>query len=141
MDILEHLIIMAYLTDSIGSVLVNDMQTPTTSKVAIFFLFVPKDAQCSETYAKTIFRFFSMFSINKIFILSFWDSRDFCKSNSETLFIPDNEFDRESQSKSLRGLGAEPPVRNMGSEAPHERGALGTSFVLVTLNNIYICIK
>ena len=48
MDILEHLIIMAYLTDSIGSVLVNDMQTPTTSKVAIFFLFVPKDAQCSE---------------------------------------------------------------------------------------------
>ena len=30
-------------------------------------------AQCSETYAKTVFRFLLHFSLNKILILSFWD--------------------------------------------------------------------
>ena len=34
---------------------------------------VPTDAQCSETYAKSIFRFIFNFSFDKIFIVSFWD--------------------------------------------------------------------
>ena len=42
---------------------------------------VPKDAQCSETFAKRIFRFF----LNKIFIYNFWDLRDFFEPDSETL--------------------------------------------------------
>ena len=42
----------------------------TSSKVAQLFL-VPKDAQCSETYAKQFSDSFFLF--NKIFIISFWD--------------------------------------------------------------------
>ena len=57
-----------------GPVLVNDMQTPPPPpQKSLYFVFVPKDAQCSETYAKIFFRFFLIFSFNKIFILSFWE--------------------------------------------------------------------
>ena len=35
---------------------------------------VTKNAQCSETYAKTIFRFLTCFRLTEIFISSFWDS-------------------------------------------------------------------
>ena len=48
---------------------------PPPNVANIFF--VPKDAQYSEAYAKTFLRFFLIFSLNKILILSFWDLRDF----------------------------------------------------------------
>ena len=61
-----------------GLFLVDDMQTPPSSKVAKIVFFVPKDAQCSETYAETILLFFfPILSFNKIVILSFWNLERF----------------------------------------------------------------
>ena len=66
----------------IGPVIVNDdiqiADPPPPEKQPIFF--VPRDAQCSLTYAEIIFRFKKKNSFNKIFILSFWDS-DFSTKN------------------------------------------------------------
>ena len=59
-----------------GHFLHNVMQTqhpPPPLKSGQFEFLVPKDAQCSETYTKTIYQFFRKFSFDRIFILSFWD--------------------------------------------------------------------
>ena len=42
------------------------------------------------------------------------------------LMIPDNQLAWGIQSKSVRGLGAEPPVGAVGDQAPHEPKDLGT---------------
>ena len=49
------------------------------------FLFIQKYVQCYKMYTKTIFRFFDILSFNQSFIFIFWDLRDFCEPDSETL--------------------------------------------------------
>ena len=60
----------------LGPVKESDMQTPPLLQKWIRNV-VPKDAQCSVTYAKTIFRFILIFSVNIIFISSFQDLESF----------------------------------------------------------------
>ena len=67
--------------------------SPPLWKVAILNFWVPKDAQCSETYSKLIFHFFSF---NKILISSFCKklNKKFCPmpmihTTKEFLFIGD----------------------------------------------------
>ena len=52
--------VMEKILCDLGLVLVNDMQNPPFKSDQIKLL-VPKDAQFSETYAETIFRFLNFF--------------------------------------------------------------------------------
>ena len=51
-------------------------------------------------------------------------SATLCKPDLETLaVIHDNQLSREIQFKSIRSLGAEPPVWSVVGKASHEQGA------------------
>ena len=74
------LFIFQYATNinNVGLLLVNDVQTPLSSppplKKGQIGILVLKDAQCSETYAKSIFLFFCIFLLTKFPFLA---SKDF----------------------------------------------------------------
>ena len=88
------------------------MQTPSSQK--------PKDVQCSEMYAKLIFPDFFYLSLDRIFILSFWD----CQSGTANLrTIADNQLAKGIQSISVQDLG------HVGGETSHEpEGLVGQFF-------------
>ena len=66
-------IFLSKITSTVGFFLENDTRIPPPLpplKICQIEFLVPKDVHCSETYATTIFRFFFIFSFNKIVILS-----------------------------------------------------------------------
>ena len=69
----------------LGYVLDNDMQTPLSPQKWPNFIFVAKDAKYSETYAKTIFRFFLNFFVQRNYHFQFLGLGDFYEHGSETL--------------------------------------------------------